>query len=73
MTDVVMPKMGESITEGTILEWKKKIGDSIKKDEFINSLKELVLKNFLRTEFPNDPVPPVINNVLFLLIIYNSL
>ena len=29
MIDVVMPKMGESITEGTILEWKKKVGDSI--------------------------------------------
>ena len=33
MTDVVMPKMGESITEGTILEWKKQVGDSIDKDE----------------------------------------
>ena len=33
MTDVVMPKMGESITEGTILEWKKQVGDSIEKDE----------------------------------------
>ena len=33
MIDVVMPKMGESITEGTILEWKKQIGDSINKDE----------------------------------------
>jgi len=31
--DVIMPKLGESITEGTILEWKKKIGDSIEKDE----------------------------------------
>ena len=31
--DIVMPKMGESITEGTILEWYKKIGDSIEKDE----------------------------------------
>ena len=31
--DVVMPKMGESITEGTILEWKKNIGDTIKRDE----------------------------------------
>ena len=31
--DVVMPKMGESITEGTILEWKKKVGDTIKRDE----------------------------------------
>ena len=33
MTDVVMPKMGESIIEGTILEWKKQVGDSIAKDE----------------------------------------
>ena len=31
--DVVMPKMGESITEGTILEWYKKVGESIEKDE----------------------------------------
>jgi len=30
---VVMPKMGESITEGTILKWLKKEGDEIKKDE----------------------------------------
>lgn len=31
--DVVMPKMGESLMEGTILEWLKKVGDSIQKDE----------------------------------------
>ena len=31
--DVVMPKMGESINEGTILEWYKKIGDKIEQDE----------------------------------------
>ena len=31
--DVVMPKMGESITEGTVLEWKKNIGDTIALDE----------------------------------------
>ena len=33
VVDVVMPKMGESITEGTILEWYKKVGESIEKDE----------------------------------------
>lgn len=33
--DVVMPKMGESITEGTILEWRKAIGDPIAKDEIL--------------------------------------
>ena len=26
IVEIVMPKMGESITEGTILEWKKKVG-----------------------------------------------
>ena len=35
MFDVIMPKMGESITEGTILEWKKKIGDIVSKDEVL--------------------------------------
>ena len=32
---VVMPKMGESITEGTILRWLKKEGEVVKKDESI--------------------------------------
>lgn len=31
--DIVMPKMGESLTEGTVLEWKKAIGEKIDKDE----------------------------------------
>ena len=31
--DVVMPKMGESITDGTILEWYKKVGEHIAADE----------------------------------------
>ena len=31
--EVVMPKMGESIVEGTIIEWKKKVGEHISKDE----------------------------------------
>ena len=33
IVDVLMPKMGESITEGTILEWYKKVGDVIEEDE----------------------------------------
>jgi pyruvate dehydrogenase E2 component (dihydrolipoamide acetyltransferase) len=32
-TDVVMPQMGESIAEGTIVRWMKKVGDSIDRDE----------------------------------------
>ena len=34
-TDIIMPKMGESITEGTITEWKMNVGDTVKKDETI--------------------------------------
>jgi len=33
--EVIMPKMGESINEGTIIKWYKKVGDSVKQDEII--------------------------------------
>ena len=32
-TEVVMPQMGESITEGTVSKWLKAVGDTIEKDE----------------------------------------
>src|SRR5262245_46704053 len=32
-TDVVMPQMGESIAEGTIVRWIKKVGDRVERDE----------------------------------------
>ena len=32
-TEVVMPQMGESIFEGTITKWLKKVGDTVNKDE----------------------------------------
>ncbi|HEY5381851.1 MAG TPA: 2-oxoglutarate dehydrogenase, E2 component, dihydrolipoamide succinyltransferase [Acidobacteriaceae bacterium] len=32
-TDILMPQMGESITEGTITKWLKKVGDSVQRDE----------------------------------------
>lgn len=31
--DVIMPQMGESIAEGTLSRWLKKIGDEVKRDE----------------------------------------
>ncbi len=33
--DVIMPKMGESVNEGTIIKWHKKTGDTVKRDEII--------------------------------------
>lgn len=32
-TDVVMPQMGESIAEGTITRWMKKVGERVERDE----------------------------------------
>ena len=32
-TDVVMPQMGESVAEGTIVRWLKKLGDQVARDE----------------------------------------
>ena len=31
--EVIMPQMGESITEGTVVRWLKKVGDAVRKDE----------------------------------------
>jgi 2-oxoglutarate dehydrogenase E2 component (dihydrolipoamide succinyltransferase) len=33
LVDIVMPKMGESIMEATVLRWHKKPGDTVKMDE----------------------------------------
>ncbi|MEI6949343.1 dihydrolipoamide acetyltransferase family protein [Paraflavisolibacter sp. H34] len=35
IVDLVMPKMGESIAEATILKWHKKPGDKVKTDETV--------------------------------------
>jgi len=33
--EIVMPKMGESVNEGTIIKWHKNVGDKVKRDEII--------------------------------------
>lgn len=33
--EVIMPKMGESIQEGKVLKWVKKIGDAVERDEVL--------------------------------------
>jgi pyruvate dehydrogenase E2 component (dihydrolipoamide acetyltransferase) len=33
--NIIMPKMGESVSEGTIIKWHKKKGDTVKRDEII--------------------------------------
>lgn len=35
LVDIIMPKLGESIVEGTVLAWRKAVGDSVVKDEVL--------------------------------------
>ncbi|GAB4136896.1 MAG: dihydrolipoamide acetyltransferase family protein [Ignavibacteriales bacterium] len=35
LVEIVMPKMGESIVEGTIIKWNKNINDKVSKDEIL--------------------------------------
>jgi pyruvate dehydrogenase E2 component (dihydrolipoamide acetyltransferase) len=38
MTEVIMPKMGDGMEEGTLLEWLKKEGDAVKSGEIIGNI-----------------------------------
>ena len=38
IVDVAMPQMGVSVAEGTVVEWKKQVGDWIEADEIIASI-----------------------------------
>jgi pyruvate/2-oxoglutarate dehydrogenase complex dihydrolipoamide acyltransferase (E2) component len=38
LVDVTMPQMGVSVVEGTVVEWKKRVGDWIEADEIIASI-----------------------------------
>lgn len=38
MTEVIMPKMGDGMEEGTLLEWLKKEGDKVKSGEIIGTI-----------------------------------
>ncbi|HWC12338.1 MAG TPA: biotin/lipoyl-containing protein, partial [Acidimicrobiales bacterium] len=33
MADITMPQLGETVTEGTIIKWFKKVGDRVAQDE----------------------------------------
>src|SRR5215470_13114631 len=38
MTDIVVPTLGESVTEATVAKWLKRAGDAVKKDETLVEL-----------------------------------
>jgi 2-oxoglutarate dehydrogenase E2 component (dihydrolipoamide succinyltransferase) len=35
MADITMPQLGETVTEGTITKWMKKVGDAVAEDEVL--------------------------------------
>jgi 2-oxoglutarate dehydrogenase E2 component (dihydrolipoamide succinyltransferase) len=59
IVEVPMPKMGESIMEGTIIKWHKKVGEAIKKDETLFEIST----DKVDTEVPS-PVEGVLKEVL---------
>lgn len=58
--DLIMPKLGESIMEATILEWHKSTGDTVELDETILE----IATDKVDTEIPS-PVAGVIKEILF--------
>ena len=49
-TEVLMPKLGLTMTEGTIDEWKKKVGDTVAKGEILFSVETDKLTNDVEAE-----------------------
>lgn len=58
--EVVMPQLGESLTEGTIIKWHKKPGDKVKKDETLLEIST----DKVDSEIPS-PVSGVVTKLLF--------
>ena len=58
--EVVMPQLGESLTEGTIIKWHKKPGDKVRKDETLLEIST----DKVDSEIPS-PVSGVIVKLLF--------
>ena len=48
-TPVLMPQMGESIAEGTIVRWIKKVGETVDRDEPLFELGQFHCSPFIRS------------------------
>ncbi len=59
LTEIIMPKMGESIMEATVLNWLKQPGDYVEADEFILE----VATDKIDTEVPS-PVAGYLKEIL---------
>src|SRR5262245_23902347 len=57
--DVIMPQLGETVAEGTVTKWYKKVGDSIKADETLFDVET----DKVSTEIPS-PVAGVVAEII---------
>lgn len=57
--DVIMPQLGETVAEGTVTKWYKKVGDAVKADETLFDVET----DKVSTEIPS-PVTGVIDEIL---------
>lgn len=57
--DVIMPQLGETVTEGVVTKWYKKVGDAVKADEMLFDVET----DKVSTEIP-APVSGVISEIL---------
>ena len=64
MAQLIMPKMGESVAEATILKWLKKEGDRIEADEPVLE----IATDKVDSEVPS-PVAGILKKRLFILLL----
>ena len=57
--DVIMPQLGETVAEGTVTKWYKKVGDSVKADEVLFDVET----DKVSTEIPS-PVAGVVAEIV---------
>lgn len=57
--DIIMPQLGETVAEGTVTKWYKKVGDSVKADETLFDVET----DKVSTEIPS-PVAGVIAEIV---------
>src|SRR3954466_8217686 len=57
--EVIMPQLGETVTEGVVTKWYKKVGDTVKADEMLFDVET----DKVSTEIP-APVSGVIAQIL---------
>ena len=53
--DVIMPQLGETVTEGTVINWYKKVGDTVRADEPLFDVE---------TDKVTTEIPAIANGVL---------